>query len=55
MNQSLLEMLKDSTPLEELARLRDVWVTPLEEIVRELESNRPIAPMVGCSYLIPPE
>ena len=28
MNRSLLEMLEDSTPLEDLARLREEWVEP---------------------------
>jgi len=39
MNESMLEMLKGNTPLEELVSLRDVWVTPLEELVREMEGG----------------
>ncbi|MGB2958232.1 MAG: hypothetical protein WBD30_05055 [Bacteroidota bacterium] len=42
MNQSMLEMLKGNTPLEDLARLRDEWVAPLEDLVRELESERAV-------------
>ena len=44
MNRSLLEMLKGNTPLEDLAKLRDEWVEPLEDLVRELESERLVAP-----------
>jgi hypothetical protein len=44
MNQSMLEMLKGNTDLEDLARLRDAWVTPLEELVRGLESETTVAP-----------
>jgi hypothetical protein len=53
MNQSMLEMLKGNTPLEDLARLRDVWVTPLEELVRELENERPMSQPPGCKQPIP--
>ena len=42
MNQSMLEILKGNTPLEDLARLRDEWVAPLEDLVRELESERAV-------------
>ncbi len=39
MNTSVLEMLKRNTPLEDLARIRDVWVTPIKELINELEAK----------------
>jgi hypothetical protein len=39
-NQSLLRMLEKSTPLEDLARLREVWVEPLEQLVQDLEDKQ---------------
>jgi len=44
MNQSMLEMLKENTDLEDLASLRDVWVIPLEDLVQELESKKLVIP-----------
>ena len=37
MNLSLIEMLKGNTPLEDLANLREEWIGPLRELVKELE------------------
>ena len=39
MNLSLLEMLKGNTELEDIANLRERWVEPLEELIRELEGR----------------
>lgn len=41
MNRSMLEMLEDNTPLEDLARLRDEWVDPLERLAKELQEDTP--------------
>jgi hypothetical protein len=37
MNLSILEMLKGNTEPNDLARLRQLWVAPYEEIVVDLE------------------
>jgi hypothetical protein len=39
MNLSLLEMLKGNTNLEDLANLREQWIEPLEEIIRQLQDE----------------
>jgi hypothetical protein len=37
MNLSLLEMLRGNTSLEDLATLREEWVEPLQELIRQLQ------------------
>lgn len=42
MNLSLIEMLKKNTSLEDIARFREVWVEPLEGLVKELKNTMAI-------------
>lgn len=37
MNLSLLDMLNGNTSLEDLANLRELWVEPRENLMKELE------------------
>jgi len=37
MNLSLLEMRKGNTSIEDLANLKEEWVDPLRELIKELE------------------
>lgn len=37
MNKSLIEMLKGNTELEVIAKFREMWVEPLEGLVKELK------------------
>jgi hypothetical protein len=37
MKRSMLEMLKDNTRLGDLANLRELWIEPLERLIKELE------------------
>lgn len=39
MNRSLLEMLNGNTALEDIAKLREVWVEPLEQLVATLRNG----------------
>ena len=37
MKRSMLEMLKDNTRLDDLANLKELWIEPLERLIKELE------------------
>lgn len=39
MNLSLIEMLKGNTDLEAIARFREIWVEPIQELIRELKAG----------------
>jgi hypothetical protein len=45
MNLSILEMLKGNTEPNDLAKLRELWVVPYEDLVHELsgEFNRDLS------------
>jgi hypothetical protein len=43
MNNSLIEMLKGNTDLEDIAKFRELWVEPLEALLKELKINQTIA------------
>jgi hypothetical protein len=36
MNLSLIEMLKGNTDVEAIARFREIWVEPIQELIRVL-------------------
>jgi hypothetical protein len=40
MNLSILEMLKENTPLDALASIREDWVEPLERLIAELTKGQ---------------
>ncbi len=40
MNRSLYESLKGNTPIEDMARFREVWLEPLEGLIKELDAQR---------------
>jgi hypothetical protein len=44
MNLSILEMLKGNTEPNDLARLRQIWVSPHEDLIRDLEETSHTAP-----------
>jgi hypothetical protein len=39
---SVIEMLKDNTPVETIARFRELWVEPLQELIQNLSENKPV-------------
>ena len=39
MNLSLIELLKGNTDLEAIARFREIWVEPIEELIRVLKAG----------------
>ncbi len=42
MYASIIEMLKGNTPIETIARFRELWVEPLEELIKNLSENKPL-------------
>jgi hypothetical protein len=40
MNLSILEMLKGNTEPGDLVKLRQLWILPYEEFIRDLETSR---------------